>query len=475
MQKAIFKISSIGVKLLVFNLIIILFPLILEREVLVLNLYLIFIAQTLTFGIEIYKLSANNKISLYSLLSPSFICVFYISVSFAAGSYTSSRGMGLNGDYLFLPQKMDYFKTISFFFLLTNFLVFQIFRNNAIKHYTTSISLINAEPKKNHNLKIFLLIILHLILFNFSFDWTRLGIGSGFNYPFLVTTSIILFFLIADRKPVIKYSIYALILVLYTKFNFESKREILYILMLIIFFELVHRPSIKLHLKQISIFASIGLLAVTIIIVSSVYRGYGSVDDATGVVETVSAASQYIGSDIFKDALVENFELNTSFCNAFNSVEMVLQEKIEFQYGLSFLRIFLLPIPASLIPWKPDRIIIIYTSAFAPTYYANGGSLPPTFYSEAFINFHYFSILFIIFIFYIFDAIFYFASKRIMKGKLNTLVVLSVFSSITAMQFIRGSSIDLYFIYIMFALPFSLLIIWFTKLKIKSSHRISLL
>ena len=334
-----------------------------------------------------------------------------------------------------------------------------------MKKNIASMPTASINKNKAGIFKIFFLIFLHLIFFNIAIDWTRIGITSNFNYPFLFTTSVILFFIIAEKKPLTKYLIYIIILLLYVKFNFDSKREIIYILMLIIFFELVYKPKVSLNLRLIIIFISAGIIAIGIIIVSSVYRGYGSYD-VSGFLETVYAATNYIGSDIFKDAFVENFELNTSFCNAFYSIELVLRQKMEYQYGLSFLRIFLIPFPTSILPWKPDRIIDIYTSTFSPDFFAGGGSLPTTFYSEAFINFYYFSVLFIALIFYIADKIFYFASKNIMDRKLNTLVVLSIFSSITAMQFIRGSSIDLYIIYVMFALPFVVIALWLLKLKI---------
>ncbi len=465
MQKSISTINSLKFKLLIFNLIIVLFPLLIDKETLVMNLYIFFVAQIIAFGLEIYNLSKKEKISLYSLLAPSFICVFYISVSFAAGSYTSSRGIGLTELYLYLPQKMLFINSISFFILLMNFLVFQLYKRNAKKKHIASSPAINIEKNRKDILKIFFLIFLHLIFFNIAIDWNRIGITSNFNYPFLFTTSVILFFIIAEKKPLTKYFIYGIILLLYIKFNFDSKREIIYILMLIIFFELVYNPKVRLNLRLIVIFISTGIIAIGIIIVSSVYRGYGSYD-VSGFLETVYAASNYIGSDIFKDAFVENFELNTSFCNAFYSIELVLRQKIEYQYGFSFLRIFLFPFPTSTIPWKPDRIIDIYTSTFSPDFFSGGGSLPTTFYSEAFMNFHFFSVIFIAFIFYIADKIFYFASKNIMDRKLNTIVVLSIFSSITAMQFIRGSSIDLYIIYVLFALPFVITVLWLLKLKI---------
>jgi len=77
MQKATLNMNLQKIKLFVFNSTIILSPLFFNRETLVLNLYLIFIAQIIAFGIEVYLLSAKEKVSLFSFLSPSFIAFFY--------------------------------------------------------------------------------------------------------------------------------------------------------------------------------------------------------------------------------------------------------------------------------------------------------------------------------------------------------------------------------------------------------------
>jgi len=435
------------------------------KEVLVLNIYLIFIIQSIIFGIDIYILSKKGLIYLYSFISPSFIALVYFLISFTAGSYTSSRGMGLNPDYIFLPQRMEYIKIISFLILILNFLVFNVYKFQAQKILITKNRFPIHVASTNY-IKTFFLIVIHLVLFNIEIDLSFISIAGNFTYPFLFTTSVILFYVISDYKSLVKYMIYLTILTLYTKYNFGSKREILYILILIIYFELIKRPLLRLTIRQAILFLCIGFVAVSIIIVSSIFRGYGSYE-VSSFVDIINATTSYVNSDVFKNAFVENFELNTSFCNAFNSFELLFQNKIDYQHGLSFLRIFFLPFPNSIIPWKPERFINIYTEAFNPEFYASGGSLPTTVYGEAFANFHILSLIFIPVIFYFADSIFRYASLRIQERYLNTLAVLSVFSSTTAMQFIRGSGIDLYLIYISFSLPYIMIILWILKLKLK--------
>jgi hypothetical protein len=364
---------------------------------------------------------------------------------------------------------MVHIKLIAFIVFLLNFLVFQVFSHNARKNYGKIISNQSKMLNNNDFIKITFLIGLHLLLFLIGVNFSAIGVAGNFSYPFLFTTSVVLFYFISDKKVIVKYLIYGFILVLYTKYNFGSKREILYILMLIIFFELIKRPHLKLTLKQTFTFLSIGILAVLIVIISSIFRGYGSYE-VSGIVDTFKAAGNYVGSEIFKNAFVENFELNTSFCNAFNSYELLFNHKIDYQYGLSFLRIFLMPIPSTLIPWKPERFILIYTEEFNKEFYSIGGSLPTTIYSEAFANFSYLSILFIPLLFHVADSIFYFATSSVIRKKLNTLVIVSIFSSITAMQFIRGSGLDLYILYILFSVPYVFILIWFQRLSLNMKH-----
>ena len=103
----------------------------------------------------------------------------------------------------------------------------------------------------------------------------------------------------------------------------------------------------------------------------SIARGYGNFD-----VENVLVAFFYIGdyirSDIFRDAIVDNLEFSGVYFDTVNCADYVLNNQIPTLLGSTFIKPLFLPIPRELFPLKPESMINIYTSTFVPGFYSRG-------------------------------------------------------------------------------------------------------
>jgi len=64
-----------------------------------------------------------------------------------------------------------------------------------------------------------------------------------------------------------------------------------------------------------------------------------------------------------------------------------MPEHLEFQYGRTFLHLFLMPIPRFLWPEKPAAISIVIKDIFFPQYWKLGLSWPPSIIGELYANF----------------------------------------------------------------------------------------
>jgi hypothetical protein len=453
------KANKIFVIIIVFNLLLLVFSSFLNNSFLFENSYLLFLIQYV-FCWLIVLFFFNNKIDLNNFFIPSFVSFNYLSLNFVLGNYFTTRGVGLGfvDEYHSALHNSNNWTFITIFLLLCNLCVFLV----SILSFRRFIRLNNLNLivdvnyyLKSKNLKYIavLTFFLTIIFSNLELDLSFLGGSGNFNYPLMLSSSILFLFSIQNFPKIFRYALYCLLLSIFLLASFESKREIIYVLFLILLYEFSISSILFSLNKKIILYFLIGFSSfVLIIISSSILRGYGNYS-VESIKDLLYSIYLYSKEDFFWDALVTNFELNASFSNAFISISYTLDGLINYQYGASFSKIFFLTVPRSIFPEKPESIMEIYTSTFLSSFSRKGGSAPTTIFGEFFINFYLFSIPLLFIFFYFWDKLLIPSSIRNLTLSRNILSTSRIFLLVTSIQLVRGSGLDLYVLYLIIGLP----------------------
>jgi len=416
---------------------------------------LIYLIQFISITVILFK---EKKNYLY-FFSPSYLCILYLSLNFIVGHYVAYKGIG-DLRYYNLLRDYDNIAFIIIFFLLCNLFVFIAIDFKRIEN--TSLIRFHLKNKISSICGYVILFVIFLLCFiniNLSF-WG----GSGdFGYPLRLGLAIILIYIV-NRKQVYRYFYYLLLLVLFLVTSYDSKREILYCVILIVLFELLKKDrSFTFGLKQLLSFLFIGVIIFLIITTSSIARGYGQYD-VKNPIESIFHVNNYIHSENFIDNLADNFELPCDYGNTCTAINYVYKGETNLLYGTTFLKFIFTLIPTNVFPEKPKRMVEIFTQKFSPAFAAKGGSYPIFIYAEAFWNFNLLALFFLYIIFSFFNRLY---SKMIIYLKQDIINIYSfflIYMYITIIQFIRGSGFDLWLVYALIAIPTSYMAIKLFKL-----------
>ena len=134
------------------------------------------------------------------------------------------------------------------------------------------------------------------------------------------------------------------------------------------------------------------------------------------------------------------------------------------EYGSTIYKVFFIIFPRSLFSFiKPDSFIHLYTHAYSPGLRAAGGSYPPNLYAEMFWNFHFSGFVIMNMVLFGFTKIYISTLKKITQGqffKFNHLIFIYLF----LVTYYRGSGLDMFAVYTIFALFFSAVIYYASKI-----------
>ena len=360
---------------------------------------------------------------------PSYLLYIYVSIGQAFGGYLATNNYGWNKAFItdyFLVSNMQ---IIIFYLLIINSFLFIITLYFLLKTSQSSPHVVCIENSK----KTKGLCLVAFICISFLQE----------PWVFSVQLAIIIFFinstsLLAQKSRFLYYFFFTTTMLF---FNYESKREIVMVLMAVLFVE-VHSRRTKFNLTVTSflIYSAILAIFIVFVLVASIMRGYGNIENKD-LLSSLQYLPQYIQTETFVDSLSDNFELGYNYIVSILSIDFVLNARIDFQYGITFLKTLFLPFPRDIFYMKPDNIMIIFTKEYDYGFYSIGGSYPINLSSEFFINFHLFgAILFAIMLYY-FNVVL----LRIDKFRLGSFYYLySMFFLIIFFIFMRGSGLDLF-------------------------------
>jgi hypothetical protein len=395
------KIRKKFLGLIALNIVLLFWTIVLPEIIIVDYGHLLYLIQYVSI-LGVFLSIKNNTVF---FLSPTFITLSYLCLSFWGGHYVVSRGIMLDLKYYHAFNAFKSIKFITFFLLFSNFLVlisipFKKFINPAlIQNYKNAD---NINIFKHANLKITFLLFL-IILFSFtSINLSAIGGSedSDFSYVFKLAISIFLVIILSSYKNKVKYIFYLILLSIFIIGHYNDKRQILYVLILIGLFEIVNKQVVfKISLRQFIISIISIALIFYVVLISSITRGYGNFG-VQNPIEASKYVNQYIKSENIQKALVANFELASVYGNSSNAINYVHSNQVDYLYGKTFIKILFIPIPRRVFPDKPRSMIDIYTSKFAPSHRARGSSYPIIIYAESYWNFGIFWFLFIYPFFY---------------------------------------------------------------------------
>ena len=423
--------------------------------------------QYLTFTIHFLQIFDKSK-RLVAFFSPSFITLTYLCLSLGLGQISLQARLGFEDNYVNSYLSNRYIRLIDIYFCICNILVYySLYRFKKVKLGITSSK--KTPSKYIVSFASLLVAIIVFVIFSiYDFEIPFFGSGtSSFSYVPKLASAMIMVFYVCERKFKWRPIFFVVLLLGFAATQFNSKREIIFLLIGVIWIEyIINEITIKGGFKTIALIMVGFFFFVYLIIVASILRGYGDYQ-IHSFWDANSFVFDYIKQDYFKNALVTNFELNAVYSNSANGMQYVLSGSQPLLFGSTFLKLLFLPIPRSLISFKPDAMIDIYTKLSQPQLYASGGSLPIIFYVELFWNFWYFGLALLALSYNFMNAQYFKLVYKLNSKDFKLREFFILFLYIIFIQFVRGSGIALWAMYPIIGIPFFYVILLFSRKKKK--------
>ncbi|TWI86937.1 hypothetical protein [Chitinophaga japonensis] len=425
--------------------------------------YIFFIIQLVLF--VLHSKSIADK-SLF-FLSPSFVTLLYLCLSFALGAYAVSREFGLSDTYYRVIQRSKHLNWITAYLLGCNLVVYLAIPRYLFKHRPV-IAVGDRLPVKwkiskptgiYYIISFTALLLLSLVEIDLSF----LGGSGSFSYSLQLAIVIPVCLMLAMEGKRFRWLLYLLIVVFFTAGHFMSKREILFVFLLILLAEVL-KGTVRFNYSfgKLLLFVFLGAVVLYVVIIASLLRGYGGYN-VKNIFDANDYVSVYMKEDYFVDALAVNLEVNAVYGNSANAAEYVFSGRTPLLKGSTFLKVLFVPIPRSVFPNKPSSMVDVYTSKFMPVFRREGGSLPIVLYSELLWNFHLPGLLLLFVGYRYFNRLCHSAFTQIRNGVLSFRNMSVVFLFTIFIQFVRGSGMDMWLVYYLVAIPVLLLLEYLLK------------
>lgn len=393
------------------------------------------------------------------LLSPISIIYFYTTLSLAIGSWGFSRGYIIqrNLEEGFLAWNNSNI-SLSIILLFTS--LFIIFGERYLPKDLPKIKF-----KDVSSLKYFISTIVFLPFFFFDIDLAPLG-GSGSlsKVPkILFALATILFF--QKFKPSLRLVGYFFLILLMATVSINEKREAIFLVLPILYLETI-RNKLILNLKNSFLLSLIFFYCLILILAMSIARGYGGFGQFDSIFNTFAIIPDYISSDIFIGGLLLNIEVNYVYFHSLNSIELIINNPSLLSFGSTILKAFFIIIPRSIVHFKPDSIITLYTMNYDPGFRSVGGSFPINIFAEFFWNFHLFgillNILLILFCYTLYKNLF-----RVIKISSFPKMLFYFVAYFNLLTLARGSGLDLYVLFLFLSSFFIIIYFILESLTIK--------
>lgn len=432
------------ISVLVLNLLAAALAIVLPNEWLKLHAYWLYGFQAVTF--LPYLLRRANAAR--HLFVPSLFTLVYFLVNQVLGAYLVPRYFGWNKNYGAVSLAITSYNAIIPYLLLANLALF-LLTCGALGRLAGLRRPAHAAPPPATGPGRRLLAGLAEVLCLLAFLAVSLSQVLG-AFSLQLALMVCHLPMASRRGTAHRLAVYGFYLAAMLAFSFDSKRQIVIVLFLILFLEARRSGALlRLRLRSLVPAGVAAALFVALVLAASVLRGYGGFQ-ITSPVQAVAAIPRYITSDVFIDGVVDNLELNYGYGSAITPMAMTLRGELPYQYGASLWKILFLPIPRSLFPDKPESALQIYTRSFDPGLWAQAGSLPVAFQADMFMNFGFLGLLPFALILGLVNR-WYVGFHTARDGSLVQRAMM--FLSITVLILARGSGFELYVLTFLLGLP----------------------
>ena len=391
------------------------------------------------------------------VLSPSFVTVSYIVLNNCLGAYSFSVGRVISKENYWSYLEWTDLGWIAAFFLFANFVVILPYfctrklQTQRVEMNRTS----NASPIEK-----FLVIGFcgGILLFFSIVEWKLDFLGGTGNFSTVPQALACLSIVLALVKYRQRGRCVAYVLLLFWLASFSSfdKRHAIFLLAPIAFIECLRMDQLRFRPRLVAIAALWTGIVLTLVIMMSIYRGYGGYQPAD-FLDTPYHIHNYVKDKRFYEYLGNNLEFNYSFFHSHMAIGYVYDSPALLLFGSTFLKILFIPFPRSSISFKPESIVTHYTRHHEPYFYSDGGSRMTTIYVEFFWNFHIAGLLGLLLIYYLATRGYLALAYRIRQG-VGYRHLLALFAYHHMLTLVRGSGFDLYFVYLLIGAGFVLII-----------------
>ena len=422
-------------------------PLMLSVEALKEWLWLIYAVQYASI-FSTARLAASPRAIFF--FCPSFVAVSYLLISFSLGAYSFAHGIVYSPVDLAAFNSWRFLPYSAVYVLLCNFACILAYQH---AQSGRSIPTVTDEVVKRSTGQAFAIsliaIAVILIFVVIELDLTWLGGRGDFGViPQTLAAILAMIALVKNRVPK-RHLFYLCLLVFFASFSSNDKRVAVFLLAPMVLLEAVR--SGRSIIRAQFIFGGAVLVALTgiLILMMSIYRGYGNYNPAS-FFDSRKYLVDYITSDRFAESFFNNIETNSLFFHTHQALEYVIEDSDLLLYGATFFKILFIPVPRALFPEKPLSIIDHYTVQHSPEFRSEGGSWVISMYAEFFWNFHFLGVVFLYAILYAFNRL-YFALVSHLRCRLEYRCVLGLYAYEMFPTLVRGSGLDLYMLYFIMA------------------------
>lgn len=346
----------------------------------------------------------------------------------------------IENDLLFYDRYSDIAEHKSY--RMSLFLLCYLLLSAAVIIPTRSLSL-GSQKLSNTILFILLLCVGFVLLF--PLELPSLGLKGSVSIYVLIG---LLPLVLLSIKSVRFFSLISVVvIVIASQVFFDNKREVIFLALLV--GALFALKFFRFRAYHIVSFMVIGIFTVLYL---SLLRGYGGYSLTN--FEKLFVVFDYALNPDNLGYVITNFELESASCNAIKNVESILDGSLRLSYGEGFLKPFTMFIPRWLWSEKPINYVSYYTANVYPRLWEEGVSLPVLLVSEFFGSIKWLAL--VIF------PVFILALDRLYLWLLgsNSIVRISIGLVLgsTAIQYARGSGLEMYLYPLVFGLPFYILL-----------------
>ena len=380
------------------------------------------------------------------LLSPSFICVSYVLLNNFLGSiaFSSERVHYAPDYYAYLSWNYPHLSVV--FTLACNWVVVLSLRQ-ALRGVAPRVA--PASRMRMPSLEFFsILAFSGIAILFFSFVDLNLSFAGGdgsFSIFPKTLAALVLAVALHKRGSRWRFLCYLLLISYFASFSAEDKRQAIFLFLPIIMIEALNLPSFKISLRFFTVSALAFVLVVFLILMMSIYRGYGQYNPE-GFLDSAQYVDDYILEDRFLEYLLANTEVNYLFFHSHQALEYILEDPRQLLWGSTFAKILFIPVPRYLYPDKPKSIIERYTGIHSPEFRALGGSWASGIYAEFFWNFHFLGLIPLYLLFLILNKGYLWLAKYVREG-MDLQFVFPIYAYQQLMELFRGTGLDQFFTY----------------------------